>query len=76
MRNNFNELLKEKELRESGEEKVMSLDSTERIKVLSPGQMVFKRFITNKLAIEGSFILIFMFVFAFIVPIFYPYGQK
>ncbi len=75
MSKNFNEVLKEKELREAGEEKVMSLDSTERIKVLSPGQMVFKRFITNKLAIVGSFILIFMFVFAFIVPIFYPYGQ-
>lgn len=75
MSKNFNEVLKEKELREAKEEKVMSLDSTERIKVLSPGQMVFKRFVTNKLAIVGSIILIFMFVFAFIVPIFYPYGQ-
>ncbi len=77
MRKNFNEVLKERELREkeTSEEKEMSLDSSERVKVLSPGQMVFKRFITNRLAVVGSAILIFMFVFAFIAPIFYPYGQ-
>ena len=72
---NFNEVLKEKELQKNKEKNVMSLDSTERIKVLSPGQMVFKRFVTNRLAIVGSVILIAMFIFAFIVPIFYGYGQ-
>lgn len=78
---NFNEVLKERENREKAEKEniekqtEMSLDSTERIKVLSPGQLVFKRFITNKLAIVGSVILLSMFVFAFIVPIFYPYSQ-
>lgn len=72
---NFNEVLKEKELQKNKEKNVMSLDSTERIKVLSPGQMVFKRFVNNRLAIVGSVILIAMFIFAFIVPIFYGYGQ-
>jgi len=75
MSKNFNEVLKERERNEAKEEKVLSLDSTERIKVLSPGQMVFKRFITNRLAIVGTVILLFMFLFAFVVPIFYPYGQ-
>jgi len=75
MNKNFNEVLKERELKEEKTEKDMSLDSTERIKVLSPGQMVFKRFVTNKLAIVGAFILFLMFFFAFIVPIFYAYGQ-
>ena len=75
MSKNFNEVLKERELNAAKEDKAMSLDSTERVKVLSPGQMVFKRFITNKLAIVGSIILIVMFTFAFIVPIFYRYGQ-
>ena len=77
MRKNFNEVLKERELREmqNAEEKEMSLDNTERVKVLSPGQMVFKRFITNRLAVVGSAILLFMFLFAFIAPLFYPYGQ-
>lgn len=75
MNKSFNEVLKERELKEEKTEKDMSLDSTERIKVLSPGQMVFKRFVTNKLAIVGTLVLFIMFTFAFIVPIFYAYGQ-
>lgn len=75
MSKNFNEVLKERELREEKVEKEVSLDSTERIKVLSPGQMVFKRFVTNRLAIVGTVILFIMFSFAFIVPAFYAYGQ-
>lgn len=75
---NFNEVLKQRELEEAGktsDDGKMTLDSTERVKVLSPGQLVFKRFIKNKLAIIGSVVLIFMFIFAFIMPIFYPYSQ-
>ena len=66
MSKDFNEVLKQRELNETKKEDTMSLDSTERIKVLSPGQLVFKRFITNKLAIVGSVILIFMFTFSFL----------
>ena len=75
---NFNEVLKQREIEEAGkasDDGKMSLDSTERVKVLSPGQLVFKRFINNKLAIVGSAILIFMFLFAFVMPLFYPYSQ-
>lgn len=73
---NFNEVLKAREANnELHKEAKMTLDSTERVKVLSPGQLVFKRFINNRLAIVGSLILIFMFVFSFIVPVFYPYSQ-
>ena len=73
---NFNEVLKEREAKnELHKEDKMTLDSTERIKVLSPGQLVFKRFINNRLAIVGSVVLIFMFVFSFLVPVFYPYSQ-
>ena len=75
---NFNEVLKQRELAEANkatDDGKMSLDSTERVKVLSPGQLVFKRFINNKLAIAGSAILIFMFLFAFVMPLFYPYSQ-
>lgn len=74
---NLNDVLKQKELEEgkASDEERMTLDSTERVKVLSPGQLVFKRFINNKLAIVGSVILIFMFLFAFICPLFYPYSQ-
>ena len=61
MSKNFNEVLKKRELEEESKknesQKEMSLDSTERIKVLSPGQLIFKRFINNKLAIVGTVIL-------------------
>jgi len=56
-----------------GEE--MSLDDARRIKVLSPGMLVFKRFIRNKLAVIGFVIIVLMFLFAFVGPLFSPYGQ-
>jgi peptide/nickel transport system permease protein len=60
---------------ESAENHVMKLDDTQRVKVLSPGRLVAKRFLRNRLAIIGSVILILMFLFAFVSPLFYPYGQ-
>lgn len=58
------------------EQEPMKLDDARRVKVLSPGMLVFKRFIRNKLAIVGTFILIFMFLFSFLGAVFSPYGQK
>lgn len=78
---NFNEVLRERELRQQAEnarrsgENEMTLDDAARVKILSPGMLVFKRFIRNKLAIVGSAILICMFLFAFLGPSFYKYGQ-
>ena len=57
-------------------ETTLALDDEQRIRILSPGMLVFKRFIRNKLAIVGSIILISMFVFAFIGGALMPYGQK
>ena len=54
-------------------EEEMKLDDARRVKVLSPGMLVFKRFIRNKLAIAGTIILIIMFLFAFMGPVFSPY---
>lgn len=53
----------------------LSLDDGRRVKVLSPGMMVFKRFIRNKLAIAGIIILIAMFVFSFLGGVLSPYRQ-
>ena len=53
----------------------MHLDDARRVKVLSPGMLVFKRFIRNKLAVIGFGILLFMFLFSFIGPFFSPYEQ-
>jgi peptide/nickel transport system permease protein len=54
----------------------MALDDEQRVRILSPGMLVFKRFIRNKLAIVGSVILLTMFVFAFIGGWLMPYGEK
>lgn len=53
----------------------MHLDDSRRVKVLSPGMMVLKRFIRNSLAVVGFAILLFMFTFAFLGPLFSPYTQ-
>ena len=53
----------------------MRLDDSQRVKVLSPGALVFKRFVRNKLAILGVCILVVMFLFSFLCPLFYPYSQ-
>lgn len=44
-------------------------------KVITPGQLVIKRFLRNKLAIIGMMIIMAMFIFSFIGPIFSPYGE-
>lgn len=54
----------------------LALDDGRRVKVLSPGMMVFKRFIRNRLAIAGICILTFMFIFSFIGGIVSPYSQE
>lgn len=53
----------------------MRLDDARRVKVLSPGMLVFKRFIRNKLAVIGLVIIVIMFLLAFLGPVISPYGQ-
>ena len=53
----------------------LALDDARRVKVLSPGMLVAKRFLRNRLAITGMIILIFMFTFAFLGGLFTPYKQ-
>lgn len=55
-------------------EEQLALDDARRIKVLSPSMMVFKRFIRNKLAIIGFVIIVIMFIFSFLGPLFSPYA--
>lgn len=59
----------------SSEHEQMHLDDARRVKVLSPGMLVFKRFIRNKLAVVGFVIIFFMFTFAFLGPLLSPYTQ-
>lgn len=48
---------------------------TEGKKFLSPGQLVFRRFMKNKLAAFGLVIIIAVVLFCFAGPLFSPYGE-
>ena len=52
-----------------------SLNDDRRVKVLSPGTLVAKRFFRNRLAVVGLSILIAMFLFSFVGGLVSPYGQ-
>ena len=82
----INEQQAEQEIREEIREEMKHADQTpaqeqyslnddRRVKVLSPGMLVAKRFIRNRMAVTGLVILIFMFVFSFIGGLVSPYGQ-
>ena len=82
----INEQQAEQEIREEIREEMKHADQTpaqeqyslnddRRVKVLSPGMLVAKRFIRNRMAVTGLVILIFMFVFSFIGGWVSPYGQ-
>ncbi len=60
---------------EEAKENQMALDDAARVKVLSPAMLVFKRFIRNKLAILGTCVLVILFLFCFLGPLFYPYTE-
>lgn len=52
-----------------------ALDDEQRVKVLSPGMLVAKRFFRNRLAVVGLIILVSMFTFSFIGGIISPYEE-
>lgn len=52
-----------------------ALDDEQRVKVLSPGMLVAKRFLRNRLAVIGIIILITMFIFSFIGGLIMPYKE-
>ena len=53
----------------------MALDDERRVKVLSPGALVAKRFFRNRLAVLGLIMLTVMFLFSFVGGLITPYGQ-
>ena len=85
-KDNINEQQAEQKIREEIREEMKnadqkpaeehySLNDDRRVKVLSPGMLVAKRFIRNRMAVTGLVILVFMFVFSFIGGLISPYGQ-
>lgn len=49
---------------------------TDRVKVLSPGRTVLKRFFRSKLSVIGLLILLALFLFSFVGPFISPWGEK
>ncbi len=66
----------EKKRVDQKEEGQFSLNDDRRVKVISPGAMVAKRFFRNRLAVTGMVILIVMFIFSFIGGVVSPYGEN
>lgn len=68
---------KEKELNEvtEKEQENYSLNDDRRVKVLSPGALVAKRFFRNRLAVIGMIMLLAMFLFSFVGGLISPYTQ-
>lgn len=56
------------------EEDLHGENLTDRVKVLSPGMMVMKRFFRSKLSMIGLITLIALFLFAFVGPLFSPWS--
>lgn len=52
-----------------------TLDDERRVKVLSPGMLVAKRFFRNRLAVIGLIMIASMFIFTFIGGLLAPYGE-
>ena len=46
-----------------------------KVKVMSQGRLVAKRFFRSKLSVIGLVGIIFLFVFSFLGPVFSPYGE-
>lgn len=72
----LNKVLKEKYKDKNTSSDEVKLDDVSRVKVLSPTRQVLKRFIRNRLAVFGMIVLLVLFLFCFLGPLFYPYGQK
>jgi peptide/nickel transport system permease protein len=53
-----------------------ALDDEQRIRVLSPGMLVAKRFFRNRLAVIGLIIILTMFLFSFLGGLLAPYSEK
>ena len=53
----------------------VSLNDDRRVKVLSPGALVAKRFFRNRTSVVGLAVLIFMFLFSFVGGLISPYDE-
>ncbi|MDD2214201.1 MAG: hypothetical protein PHR21_06655, partial [Oscillospiraceae bacterium] len=60
---------------ETPESSSRRLDDEQRVKVVSPSMLVFRRFIRNRLAVTGLIFFIVMLLFSYLGGIFSPYSE-
>lgn len=65
----------EKLQRDADGNEQLSLNDDRRVKVLTPGAMVAKRFFRNRLAVVGMIMLVAMFLFSFVGGMISPYDE-
>lgn len=64
------------EVVDNSTEKAENVESiADSVKSLSPAQLVMKRFFRSKLSVVGLVIIVFLFAFCFLGPLFSPYGE-
>lgn len=49
---------------------------SDSVRALSPSRLVFKRFFRSRLSVVGLVIIIALFLFSFLGPLFVPYGES
>ena len=60
---------------EGGQDQEFSLNDDRRVRTLSPGALVMRRFLRNRVAVTGLIILAFMFLFSFVGGAITPYKE-
>ena len=76
LKDRFDNQMESSKANEPNEKEEFSLSDDRRVKVLSPGQLVAKRFFRNRLAVTGLVILVLMFLFAYVGGLISPYEQN
>ncbi len=71
MEENKKSLNETEELEEAVEEESLA----DRVKIMSPGKLVLKRFFRSKLSMVGLVMIIGLFIFSFLGPFLSPYGE-
>ncbi len=70
-KNNLNEVPEE-----TAAEELHGENLNDRVRVLSPGMMVAKRFFRSKLSMVGLLMLVALFLFSFLGPVFSPWVEN
>ena len=64
-------MIEEKELEVNSTEEVVVEEQKETYKEMSPIKLILRRFFRSKLSLVGIILIVFLFAFSFLGPLFY-----